>query len=79
MREAHLARRTLLARRRRLQEHSMSHTPLQARAALADLHVTVGSGGQGRARHLERATAEAVFGSLRSAPHALAVPGDPVV
>lgn len=69
VREARLARRTLLARRRRLQEHSMSHTPLQERAALADLSVTVGSGGRGRARHLERDTVETVFGALRrSAP-----------
>jgi uncharacterized membrane protein YdbT with pleckstrin-like domain len=65
VREARLARRTLLARRRRLQEHSVSHTPLQARAALADLRVTVGSGGEGRARHLERETAQALFGALR--------------
>ncbi len=65
VREARLARRTLLARRRRLQEHALTYTPLQARAALADLRVTVGSGGQGRARHLERATADAVFGALR--------------
>jgi putative membrane protein len=65
VREARLARRTLLARRRRLQEHSVSHTPLQARAALADLRVTVGSGGEGRARHLERETAHALFGALR--------------
>ncbi len=65
VREARVARRTLLARRRRLQEHSVSHTPLQARAALADLRVTVGSGGQGRARHLDRARADAVFAALR--------------
>jgi len=65
VREARLARRTLLARRRRLQEHSLSHTPLQARAALRDLCVTVGSGGEGRARHLEQGTAEALFGALR--------------
>jgi len=65
VREARLARRTLLARRHRLQEHSLQHTPLQARAALADLRVTVGSGGEGRARHLDRASAEAVFGALR--------------
>ena len=65
VREARLARRTLLARRHRLQEHALRRTPLQARAALADLRVTVGSGGQGRARHLERATAEAAFGALR--------------
>ncbi|MDP1849330.1 MAG: PH domain-containing protein [Solirubrobacteraceae bacterium] len=65
VREARLARRTLLARRRRLQQHAVIHTRLQARAALADLSVTVGSGGEGRARHLERATAESVFGTLR--------------
>ncbi len=65
VREARVARRTLLARRHRLQEHALARTPLQARAALADLRVTVGSGGQGRARHLERATAEAAFGALR--------------
>ncbi len=76
VREARLARRTLLARRRRLQEHSLSHTPLQARAALADLRVTVGSGGEGRARHLERATADAVFGALRR-PAGAAAPSPP--
>ena len=65
VREARLARRTLLARRHRLQEHSVARTPLQARAALADLRVTIGSGGQGRARHLERATADALFDALR--------------
>jgi putative membrane protein len=65
VREARLARRTLVARRRRLQEHAVTRTPLQARAALADLRITVGSGGQGRARHLERATADAVFAALR--------------
>ena len=67
VREARLARRTLLARRHRLQEHALRRTPLQARAALADLRVTVGSGGQGRARHLERTSAEAAFGALRRA------------
>jgi len=75
VREARVARRTLLARRRRLQEHSVSHTPLQARAALADLRVTVGSGGQGRARHLERATADAVFGALLRGDAAYPVSG----
>jgi putative membrane protein len=67
IREARVARRTLLARRHRLQEHALRRTPLQARAALADLRVTVGSGGQGRARHLERVTAEAAFAALRRA------------
>jgi uncharacterized membrane protein YdbT with pleckstrin-like domain len=65
VREARIARRTLLARRHRLQEHALARTPQQARAALADLRVTVGSGGTGRARHLEAATADAAFDALR--------------
>jgi len=40
-------------------------TLLQERASLSDLRVTVGSGGKGRARHLETATAEAAFVALR--------------
>ena len=65
VREVRLARRTLLARRHRLQEHALMHTRLQERASLSDLRVTVGSGGKGRARHLGTATAEAAFTALR--------------
>jgi len=65
VREVRIARRTLLARRHRLQEHALLRTHLQARASLSDLRVTVGSGGKGRARHLETATAEAAFAALR--------------
>ena len=65
VREVRLARRTLLARRHRLQEHALMRTLLQERASLSDLRVTVGSGGKGRARHLETATAEAAFVALR--------------
>jgi putative membrane protein len=65
VREVRIARRTLLARRHRLQEHALARTPLQERASLADLRVTVGSGGTGRARHLEAATAHAAFSALR--------------
>ena len=65
VREARLARRTLLARRRRLQEHAVARTPLQERADLADLRITIGSGGGGRARHLDASTAEAAFAALR--------------
>ena len=65
VREARRARRTLLARGHRLQAHAVERTPLQERARLADLRVVVGSGGQGRARHLERSTADALFGALR--------------
>ncbi|MFP5363632.1 MAG: PH domain-containing protein [Thermoleophilia bacterium] len=65
VREVRIARRTLLARRHRLQEHALVRTALQARASLADLRVTVGSGGSGRARHLDAATARAAFSALR--------------
>jgi putative membrane protein len=65
VREVRLARRTLLARRHRLQEHALMRTRLQERASLTDLRVTVGSGGKGRARHLETATAETAFTALR--------------
>lgn len=65
VRETRLARRTLLARLHRLQQHAVARTPLQRRAALADVSVTVGSGGGGKARHLESATAEAAFAALR--------------
>jgi len=65
VREVRIQRRTLLARRHRLQRHRLRRTPLQARASLADLRVTVGSGGRGSARHMEAATAEAAFAALR--------------
>ena len=67
LREVRIARRTLLARRHRLQEHALVSTALQERASLADLRVTVGSGGRGRARHLEASTAGAAFAALRRA------------
>lgn len=67
VREVRIARRTLLARRHRLQAHALARTPLQARASLADLRVVVGSGGSGRARHLEAATAGAAFAALAPA------------
>lgn len=65
VREVRIARRTLLARRRRLQRQALARTPLQAHARLADVSVTVGSGGEGRAHQLEAATAEAAFAALR--------------
>lgn len=67
VREVRIARRTLLVRRHRLQAHALEHTWLQERAALADLRVVVGSGGSGRARHLEASTAGATFNALRRA------------
>jgi putative membrane protein len=65
VREVRIARRTLLARRHRLQAHALVRTRLQERAALADLRVVVGSGGSGRARHLEAVAADAAFTALR--------------
>jgi putative membrane protein len=63
--EVRLARRTLLARRHRLQEHALRRTALQARASLADVKVAIGASGGGRVRHLEAATAESAFAALR--------------
>lgn len=60
-----LARRTLLARVDRLQEHGLRASPLQRRAALADFEAAVGSGRKGRVRHLEASVAGALFERLR--------------
>ena len=60
-----LARRTLLARVDRLQEHGLRASPLQRRAALADFEAAVGSGRTGRVRHLEASVAGALFERLR--------------
>jgi putative membrane protein len=60
-----LARRTLLARVDRLQEHGLRASPLQRRAALADFEAAVGSGRTGRVRHLEASAAGALFERLR--------------
>jgi uncharacterized membrane protein YdbT with pleckstrin-like domain len=62
-----LARRTLLARLDRLQEHGTSVSLLQRRAALADFQVAVGSGRRGRIRHLEAGVAGRLFERLRRA------------
>jgi putative membrane protein len=60
-----VARRTLLARIDRLQEHGLRASPLQRRAALADFEAAVGSGRRGRVRHLEAGVAGALFERLR--------------
>jgi putative membrane protein len=60
-----VARRTLLARVDRLQEHGLRASPLQRRAALADFEAAVGSGRTGRVRHLEADVAGALFERLR--------------
>jgi putative membrane protein len=60
-----LARRTLLARVDRLQEHGLRASPVQRRASLADFEAAVGSGRKGRVRHLEAGVAGALFERLR--------------
>jgi putative membrane protein len=61
-----LARRTLIARVDRLQEHGTSASLLQRRARLADFQAAVGSGRTGRVRHLEVDAARSLFERLRS-------------
>jgi putative membrane protein len=60
-----VARRTLLARVDRLQEHALRASLLQRRASLADFQASVGSGRTGRVRHLEAGVAGALFERLR--------------
>jgi putative membrane protein len=60
-----LARRTLIARVDRLQEHGTSASVLQRRARLADFEAAVGSGRTGRVRHLEADAARSLFERLR--------------
>jgi putative membrane protein len=67
VRQGALARRTLIARSDRLQEHGLSASVLQSRAELADVAVAVGSGRTGRVRHLESDVAGQLFERLRRA------------
>jgi uncharacterized membrane protein YdbT with pleckstrin-like domain len=60
-----LARRTLLARVDRLQEHGLRASPLQRRARLVDFSVAVGSGRKGMVRHLDAEVGGALFERLR--------------
>jgi putative membrane protein len=62
-----LARRTLIARSDRLQEHGTTISVLQRRASLADFHAAVGSGRTGRIRHLDAADVHSLFERLRPA------------
>jgi uncharacterized membrane protein YdbT with pleckstrin-like domain len=61
----HIARTTLVADVRRLQEYGTRQTPLQRRRGLADIGVAVGSRHRARVRHLEAATASALVDWLR--------------
>ena len=65
MRRGAVARRTLIARSDRLQEHALSSSVFQRRAHLADIGVAVGSGRTGTVRHLERSVAGGLFERLR--------------
>jgi putative membrane protein len=74
IRQRLLARRTLIARVDRLQEHELSVSPLQRRGRLATFELAVGSGRTGRVRHLDRAVAGSLFERVRprgSAPISL--------
>jgi putative membrane protein len=64
-RERRLARRTTVARRRRLQDLTVRSSPLQRRARLADLVVRVGSGAAAGVRHLDSREAGRLFAALR--------------
>jgi putative membrane protein len=65
IRQRLFARRTLLARVDRLQEHELSVSPFQRRARLASFELAVGSGRTGRLSHLDRAVAGSLFERLR--------------
>jgi uncharacterized membrane protein YdbT with pleckstrin-like domain len=55
---------TLVARRRRLQSHALSCSPLQRRAGLMTLSVTVARGSRLDVRHLEQPRAQRAFDAL---------------
>jgi putative membrane protein len=55
---------TLVARRRRLQSHALSCSPLQRRAGLRTLSVTVARGSRLDVRHLEQPRAQRAFDVL---------------
>jgi putative membrane protein len=65
LRQRVIARRTLIARVDRLQEHELSVSPLQRRGGLATFELAVGSGRTGRMRHLDRTVAGWLFERLR--------------
>ncbi|MEX1142008.1 MAG: PH domain-containing protein, partial [Thermoleophilaceae bacterium] len=71
LRRGALLRRTLIARADRLQDESVAQSPLQRRARLASLGVTVASGA---VAHLESSTAAALLGRLRPARPARPAP-----
>src|SRR5215218_474328 len=60
-----MARITVLAPTRRLQEHGVRQTVLQRRGELADVEVRVGAGTRGVVRHLDARMAGRLFDALR--------------
>ncbi len=67
LRRGSLTRRTLLANPTRLQDHSFAQTPIQHRAQLADISITVGSGTAATVSDLNATTATTLFTRLRPA------------
>jgi putative membrane protein len=66
LRSRQVARTTLVASVRRLQEHGTRRTPLQLRRRLADVTVAVGSRRRARVRHLDAGAADRLLGLLRT-------------
>ena len=64
MRQRRVARRTLIALAHRLQEESLTQTPLQRRRRLAGFEVAVASGRRARIAHLDAEVAERLFTGL---------------
>jgi putative membrane protein len=65
LRSRRLARTTVLAPVRRIQQHELEQTLLQRRGRLASLEVALGAGTRARVDHLELEVAGRVFADLR--------------
>ncbi|HYI17360.1 MAG TPA: PH domain-containing protein [Solirubrobacteraceae bacterium] len=65
VRSRRLARVTVLAPARALQEVARSQSPLQRHGGLADLHLAVGAGTRARVRHLDERVATGAYDALR--------------
>jgi len=65
LRFRHMARITVLAPARRLQEHGTRQTVLQRRVSLADVDVRIGAGTHAVVRHLDARVAGELFDALR--------------
>ena len=59
-----LARITILAPGRRVQEQELTQTPFQRRARLVSLEVALGAGTRARVAHLDRTAADGLFAAL---------------